>query len=51
MHHPLHAEKRAKSHCNFIGLKELMGPIEEGSENFLQPLMGCTHPLVVAGNG
>ena len=45
MHHPVHAEKRAKSCC--IGLKELRG---EGSENFLQPLMGCTHHLVVEGN-
>ena len=50
MQHPLHAEKRAKSHCNCIGLKQLRGPMGWG-ENFLQSLMGCTHPLVVEGNG
>ena len=47
MHHPVHAEKRAKSH--YISLKELRGPMGEGGENFLQPLMGYTHPLVVEG--
>ena len=25
MHHPVHAEKGAKSHCNYIGLKEVRG--------------------------
>ena len=50
MYHLVHAEKRAKSHCNRIGLKELMGPMGEKG-NFLQPLVGCTHPLVVEGTG
>ena len=51
MYHPAHEEKRAKSHCNCIGLKEHRGPMREGGENFLQPLMGGTHPLAVEGNG
>ena len=51
MYHPVHAEKRAKSHYNCIGWKELRGPMGEGSENFLMPLMGCIDPLVVEGNG
>ena len=41
MHHPVHAEKRAKSYCNCIGMKEFRGPMGEGGENLLQPLMGC----------
>ena len=49
MHRPVHAEERAKNHCNCIGLKELWGPMEGG--NFLQPLLGCTHSLVVERNG
>ena len=28
MHH-VHAEKRAKSHCNCIGFKEFRGPLGE----------------------
>ena len=51
MHHPVHAEKRAERHCNCIGLKVLRGPMGGRDENFLQPLMHCTHPLVVEGNG
>ena len=47
----MHAEKRANNQCSCIGLKELMGPMGEGCEHFLQLLMGCTHPLVVEGNG
>ena len=35
MHHPVHAEKRAKSHCNYIGLKELRGPV--GNEGWKFP--------------
>ena len=51
MHDPVHAEKRAKSHCNCIDLKELSSPMADGGENFLQPLLGCTLLLVVVGNG
>ena len=46
MHHCVHAEKRAKSHCNCIDLVEkshcncidlkgLRGPVGDGGENFL----------------
>ena len=51
MHHPVYAEKRAKRHCNCIGLNELRGPLGDGGENFLWTLMGCTQPLVGEGNG
>ena len=32
-------------------LEGAKGPVGMGVENFLQPLLGCTHPLVVEGNG
>ena len=32
MHHSVHAEKSAKSHCHCISLKELRGPMGEGGE-------------------
>ena len=51
MHHPEHADKRAKSPYNCIGLKEFRGPMGGRGENFLQQLMGCIHSLVVEGNG
>ena len=51
MYHTVQAQKRAKSHCSCIGLKELRSHMGEGGENFLQPLMGCTHPLLVEENG
>ena len=42
MHNPVHAEKRAKSHCNCIGLKELRGPMGKGMYR-----NECNHFIIV----
>ena len=51
MHHHVHAEKRGQEQLQLHWLDGAKGPMGDGSENFLQPLLGCTHPLVVEGNG
>ena len=52
MHHSVHAEKRVKAIAIALVMKEPRGPMEDGGgKTSLQPLMGCTHSLVVEGNG